>query len=126
MSFYPSRKTAPSLIRAEKNFFKIGRAGYQKKRNFALISKMCRGLASRISQNFFSEKQFFAKFSKSLKIQFFCKQFFLFCQTRDFCTFLKSAQNSSSFDTLHAQFRRNFFSTLIRDFKAKPKTHEAY
>jgi hypothetical protein len=29
--------------------------------------------------------------------------------------FLKSAQNSASFDTLHAQFRRNFFSPLIRD-----------
>jgi hypothetical protein len=42
------------------------------------------------------------------------KKFFPFCQTRDFCTFLKSAQNSTSFDTLHAQFRRNFFSTLIR------------
>jgi hypothetical protein len=28
----------------EKNFFKIGRTGYQKKRNFALISKMCRSL----------------------------------------------------------------------------------
>jgi hypothetical protein len=27
---------------------------------------------------------------------------------------LKSAQNSASFDTLHAQFQRNFFSTLIR------------
>jgi hypothetical protein len=26
----------------KKNFFEIGRAGYQKKWNFALISKMCR------------------------------------------------------------------------------------
>ncbi len=46
-------------------------------------------------------------------MQFFCKNFFPFCQTQDFCTFLKSAQNSTSYDTLHAQFRRNFFSTLI-------------
>jgi hypothetical protein len=28
---------------------------------------------------------------------------------------MKSAQNSASSDTLHAQFGRNFFSTLIRD-----------
>jgi hypothetical protein len=28
---------------------------------------------------------------------------------------LKSAQNSASFDTLHGQFRRNFFSTHIGD-----------
>ncbi len=85
----------------KKNFFKIWRAGYQKKQNFALISKMCRTLASKSSQRFFLRK-----------IQFFCKIFFPFCQTRDFCTFLKSAQNSASFDTLHAQFRRNFFQLL--------------
>jgi hypothetical protein len=37
--------------------------------------------------------------------------------------------NSASFDTLHAQFRRNFFSTLIRDgavfLEVKNKSHEA-
>jgi hypothetical protein len=44
LTFYPSKKTAQPLIRVEKNFFEIGRAGYQKKRNFALISKMCRSL----------------------------------------------------------------------------------
>jgi hypothetical protein len=56
----------------KKNFFKIGRKGYQKKRNFALISKMLR----EVPKDFFSEKQFFAKFSKSLKIQFFFKKYF--------------------------------------------------
>jgi hypothetical protein len=44
LTFYPSKKVAPPLIRAEKNFFEIGRAGYQKKRNFALISKILRSL----------------------------------------------------------------------------------
>ncbi len=34
---------------------------------------------------------------------------------QEFYTFLNSAQNSASFDTLHTQFRRIFFSTLIRD-----------
>jgi hypothetical protein len=41
-----SKKTAPSFIGVEKNFFEIGRKGYQKKLNFALISKMCRTFAS--------------------------------------------------------------------------------
>ncbi len=71
-------------------------------------------LRQEVPQDFFSEKRYFAKFSMSLKIQFFFKKFCPFCQTRDFCTFLESEQNSASFDTLQAQFWRNFFSTLIR------------
>ncbi len=54
-----SKKTAMSLIRVEKNFFEIGRAGYQKKQNFVLISKMCRTLASRSSH--FLKKTIFCK-----------------------------------------------------------------
>ncbi len=38
-----------------------------------------------VPKDFFSEKRFSAKFSKSLKIQFFCTIFFPFCQTQDFC-----------------------------------------
>jgi hypothetical protein len=34
---------------------KLGAKGYQKKQNFTLISKMCRSLASRSSQRFFSK-----------------------------------------------------------------------
>jgi hypothetical protein len=34
--------------------------------------------------------------------------------TQEFYTFFKSAQNSASFDTICAQFRRNFLSTLIQ------------
>ncbi len=83
---FQKNRTVP--YKSWKNFFKIGRKGYQKKRNFALISKMCRNLASRSFQRFFLRK------TKSLKILFFFKHFFPFCQTRDFCTFLKSAQNS--------------------------------
>jgi hypothetical protein len=40
LNFYPSEKVAPPFIRVEKNFFKIGRAGYQKKRNFAQKSQV--------------------------------------------------------------------------------------
>ncbi len=72
------------------------------KKNLALISKMCRTLVSRSSQRFFLRKTMFSK--KSLKIHFFVI-FSPFCQTQDFCTFLKSGQNSASFDTLYAQFR---------------------
>jgi hypothetical protein len=83
----------PPLIRVEKNFFKIGRAGYQKNRNFVLIPKMCRSL----------------EFGKRDKL-FYRKTELL--GTQEFYTFLKSAQNSASFDTLQAQFRRNFFKLL--------------
>jgi hypothetical protein len=100
-----SGRTVP-LKELKKNFFEIRRKGYQKKRNFALISKCVELLLRQeVPKDFFSEKQ-----NKSLKIQFFCKHFFPFCQTQDFCTFLKSAQNSASFDTLYAQFRRIFFN----------------
>jgi hypothetical protein len=47
------------------------------------------------AKNRFSEKKIFGNFL-----------------TKEFYTFLKSAQNSASFDTLHAQFRRNFFQLL--------------
>jgi hypothetical protein len=33
--------------------------------------------------------------------------------TQEFYTYLKSAQNSASFDTLHTQFRRIFFQLLL-------------
>ncbi len=111
VTFLTSKKIAPFLTRVEKNFFKIGRTGYQKKRNFALISKMYRTLASRSSQRFFLRKTLVCKISKSLKNQFICKNFFSFCQTRELCTFLKSVSNSTSFDTLFAQFWRIFFNS---------------
>jgi hypothetical protein len=46
----------PPLIRIEKNFFEIGRAGYQKKRNFVLISKMWRSLEFGTREKFFLQK----------------------------------------------------------------------
>jgi hypothetical protein len=56
LTFYPSKKTAQPLIRVEKNFFEIGRAGYPKKRNFGLISKMCRSLEFGKREKFFYRK----------------------------------------------------------------------
>jgi hypothetical protein len=66
LTFHPSKKVASPL---EKNFFEIGRAGYQKKRNFALISKMCRSLEFGKRGKIVSEKLKFkglGKFSKKL------------------------------------------------------------
>jgi hypothetical protein len=105
------KKTTPSLIRVVKNFFV---QDIKKSRISRWFQKCVELLRQEVPKDLFSGKQFFAKFSKSLKIKFFCKNFFPFFQTRDCSTFLKSAQNSTSFDTLHGQFRRNFFSTLIR------------
>jgi hypothetical protein len=44
----------------KKNFFKIGRTGYQKKRNFALISKMYRSLK-------FGKREFFLQKTEILE-----------------------------------------------------------
>ena len=96
------------------NFFlsKLGVQGIKRSGSLRWFQKCVELLRQEVPKDFFSEKRFFAKFSKSLKIQFFSYNFFPFCQTRDFCTFLKSAQNSASFDTLHCQFWRHFFQLL--------------
>jgi hypothetical protein len=47
---------------------------------------------------------------KSLKNQFFCKNFFACCLTQ-VCIFLKSAQICASFDTFCRQFQRNVFNS---------------
>jgi hypothetical protein len=68
LTFYPQNKGAPPLRRVEKNIFEVGRTRYQKKLNFALISKMCRSLEfgkreknfwdlENFAQNHFSEKK---------------------------------------------------------------------
>ncbi len=88
---------------------KLGVQGIKRSGILHWFQKCVELMCQKVPKDFFSEKRFFAKFYKSLKIQFFCKNFFPFCQTQDFFTFLKSAQNSASFDTLQAQFWRNFF-----------------
>ncbi len=88
---------------------KLGVQGIKRSGILRWFQKCVELLHQEEPKDFFSEKRFFAIFSKSLKIQIFWKKCFPFCQTRDFCT---SAQNSASFDTLHAQFKRNFFQLL--------------
>jgi hypothetical protein len=70
---------------------KLGAKGIKSSKILCWFQKCVKLLRQEVPKDFFSEKRFSAKFSKSLKIQFFCKVFFPFCQTQDFCTFLKSA-----------------------------------
>ncbi len=65
-------------------------------------------------EDFFSEKRVFAKFSKSLKIKFFCKKIFSLLPNLRLLHIFEISAKFSFFETLHGQFRRNFFSTLIR------------
>jgi hypothetical protein len=57
-----SKKTVLSLIRVEKKIsLKLGVQGIKRSGSFALLSKMCRTLASRSSQGFFLRKTIFSK-----------------------------------------------------------------
>ncbi len=85
---------------------KLAVTGYQKKRNFTLISKMCRSLGfGQREKNFLQKNWIFRDFSKKL---FFWEKLFRNFLMQEFYTFLKSAQNSASFDILCAQFWRYF------------------
>jgi hypothetical protein len=104
LTFYLSKKPEPSLTRVLKKNFKIGHTGYQKKWNFALISKMCKSLEFGKREKIFSRKTEFLGTWKILqKIVFLRKNLWELLDAR-FYTFLKSAQNSPSFDTLCVQF----------------------
>jgi hypothetical protein len=81
-----SKKYHRPFIRVEKNSFKIGQNGYQKKRNFALISKMCR-----ICVKKFLKIHFFAIFYNSLKNQLICI-FFLFAILKTSAHFLNQCK----------------------------------
>ncbi len=71
--------------------------GWQKGKQIFIEKLNFRDLEN-LAKNCFSEKKTFGNFL-----------------TKKFYTFFKSTQNSAFFDTLRAQFWRNFFSTLIRD-----------
>ncbi len=73
---FQKNSTVHYTVRVEKNFYKIGRKGYQKKQNFALISKMSRNLASRSSQRFFLRKTIFCKIFQVPKNLVFQKKIF--------------------------------------------------
>jgi hypothetical protein len=71
--------------------------------------KFLRNWVCRVSK----EAEFCADFKNVFFVSFFWEQIFENFLTQEFYTFLKSVQNSASFDILQAQFWRNLFSTLI-------------
>jgi hypothetical protein len=70
LTFYPLKKVALPLRRVGKKSFKIFHKGYQKKWNFAPVSKMCRSLE--FSQR---EKNLQKNFSASFVTGTLCAQF---------------------------------------------------
>ncbi len=83
LTFNPPKKVALPLIRVEKKFFKIVRKGYQKKRNFVLISKMCRSVEVNKRGKFFSEKLIFQALRKFGKRVFLSKNLWELLDARD-------------------------------------------
>jgi hypothetical protein len=65
LTFYPPKKVASPFIKVLKNFFKIGRTGYQKKRNFALISK-----CAKVSSLAKGKKDFYRKLTLVATMRF--------------------------------------------------------
>ena len=55
---------------------KLGAKGIKRSEILRWFHKCVELLRPEVPKNFFSEKRFSAKFSKSLKIQFFCTKFF--------------------------------------------------
>jgi hypothetical protein len=83
------KKTAPSLKRvATKISSKLGAKGIKRSRILRWFKKCVELLHQEVPKDFFSEKWIFAKFSKSLKIQFFCKNFFPFAKLKTSAHFL--------------------------------------
>jgi hypothetical protein len=79
----------------KKNFFEIGRAGYQKKWNFALISKMCRSLEfGKREKNFFRKTEFLGTWKILQKIVFLRTKFWELLDARLLHIFKISAKFS--------------------------------
>ncbi len=111
LTFLPP-KNSTDPYKSRKNVFKIERKGYQKKQNFTLISKMCRNLASRNSQRFFSLKNsFLLNFLSAWKIRFSVNFFPLLLNSRLLHIFEISAK-FRFFDTLCGQFWRKSIEFL--------------
>ncbi len=77
---YKSRKKISS---------KLGVQGIQRSGILRWFQKCVELLRQEVAKDFFSEKRFSAKFSESLKIQFFCKFFSLFAKRKTSAHFWK-------------------------------------
>ncbi len=78
-----SKTTALPLLRVKKKISsKFGVQGIKRSGILRWFQKCVELLRQKVPKDSFSEKRFFAKFSKSLKIQFFCKIFFPFAKLK--------------------------------------------
>jgi hypothetical protein len=110
LTFYPPKKVAPPLIRAEKKFLQNWAYRVSKEAEF------CADLKNEQKSCVWQKaKKIYRKTEFLRRKSFFGEKIFGNFLTQEFYTFLKLAQNFASFDTLCAPFRRKFFSTLIRD-----------
>jgi hypothetical protein len=76
---------------------------------------MCRSLEfGKREKNFYIKTEFSGTWKILQKIVFLRTNLWELLDARVLYIF-EITQNSASFDTLHAQFQRHFFSTLIRD-----------
>ncbi len=104
-----SKKTAPSLISSKLAVQGIKRSGI-----LHWFKKCVELLLQEVPKDFFPEKQFFAKFSKSLKIKFSVKFFYPFAKLETSPLFLNQRKIVLLLIPCTANFEEFFFSTLIR------------
>jgi hypothetical protein len=69
--FLSFEKSSATPYKSLKNFFEIGHAGYQKKQNFALISKMRRSLEfGKREKKFYRKTEFLSSWKVFTKYRF--------------------------------------------------------
>ncbi len=104
-----SEKSSIALYKSFKKFLQNWAYRVSKEAKFCPDFKMCKSL--KFGER---EERFLQKTDFGCNDAFFWEKIFGNFLTQEFYTFLKSKQNSVSFDTLWGKFWRNFFSTLIR------------
>jgi hypothetical protein len=93
LTFYPPKKVALPSLELKENFFEIGHTGYQKKRNLALISKMCSSLMfGKRENNFLQKTEFLRTWKIWKKIVFLGKNLWELLDARVLHTFEISAE----------------------------------
>ncbi len=116
LTFLPPKKVAPPLMRVEKKFLRNwAYRGIKRSRILRWFQKCAEVSSLAKGKNSFTEKLNLWGLGKFCKKSFLWEKIFGSFLTQKFYTFLNSAQNSASFENLRGQYRRNFFSTLIRD-----------
>jgi hypothetical protein len=97
----------------KKNFFEIGRAGYQKKRNFALISKMCGSLEfCKREKHFYRKTEFLGTWKILQKIVFLRKNLWELLERKSSTHFFNQGKIPLLLIPSTANFEEIFFQLL--------------